>query len=224
MKIPAQKLIEVQNEILAKFPINLFTPVVDGQFIVGQPLDTVNKLKFGAYSEILIGSNAMEGVSILRSISEKMNYSLDNMKKNFIKPKIKKSLLDKIPKSLHDKIDLILNEVFPEDEMDVKNTTEMWSRFVRVIGDLFDACSDEHLITKLTESGRNAYYYQFKYKPKTHVMFKYTNSYDLADNFDETPFVFGHPLNKKNSFSQQEIAFSEKIMSFWSQFIKKGYF
>jgi acetylcholinesterase len=216
-------LIDIQNTVLAKMPFSLFTPVVDGEFLTDPPMDMVDNLKFGPYSDLLIGSNAMEGASILWSISDKLNISLESIRKKFTKPVIKKFLLSRIPEGFREYIDLILEEAFPKDELNVNNPTQMWFQFVKIVGDLLQVCSDEYFIQKFTESGRNIYYYQFKPRPSKIPLFNSTKWFDLADDFDETPFIFGRPLDKKNSYTEDEILLSKRLMTFWKRFAKKGY-
>jgi acetylcholinesterase/cholinesterase len=204
-------------------PFNLFTPVVDGEFLTDPPMDIVDNLKFGPYSELLIGSNAMEGESILRTFSDKFNISLEKMRKNFTKPVIKKFLMSRVPQELQEYIDLVLGESFPTNEINVNNSTQMWFQFVKIVGDLLQVCTDEYFIEKFTESGRNIYYYQFKHRPSKISLFNSTKWFDLADDFDETPIIFGYPLNKKNSYTNEETLLSKKLMTFWTRFAKKGY-
>jgi carboxylesterase type B len=217
------KLIDIQNKVLAKTPFSLFTPVVDGEFLTDPPMDIVDNLKFGPYSDLLIGSNAMEGASILWSFSDKFNISLDKIRKKFTIPVIKKFLLSRVPKEFQEYIDLVLGEAFPKDELNVNNSIQMWFQFVKIVGDLLQVCTDEYFIEKFTESGRNIYYYQFKPRPSKISLFNSTKWFDLAEDFDETPFIFGYPLNKKNSYTDEEILLSKRLMTYWTRFAKKGY-
>ncbi|XP_054155665.1 carboxylesterase 5A-like [Oppia nitens] len=225
----SRQLQDISETVSKKFKEQIFLPVVDNDLLVGHPQDLVNNqsLKY-SINEILIGTNAVEGADFAALGPLGKYWHNDTIDQNFTKHAIDDLVNQSVPEMYQNLAKEALGFAF--DGLDQQNTTQLWTRYIQLVGDIIFVCPDQFAgdDTANTDGGvvtrnrRTVYYYQFKHKPR-HISSgpKWATG---AVHADEIAFVFGYPLvvSDESVYTREERQLSRQMMTVWTNFAKTG--
>lgn len=206
----AELIIAGQDTIPRKGVVSVpFHPVVDGTFIVRDPLLT---LKSGLYDQknILLGSNEHEGHYFLLYYEPRFNY------KNLTVPRSR--FIEEVPKILP--FSPLEAEAVSFEYTDWNNPNDVvknLNALQEMIGDLSFTCSVYDFATLYSERNKVFVYY-YKHKNHLHIWPLWAG----AMHGDEIAFIFGEPLNRSKNYKMDQIHFSRQMMRYWANFARTG--
>ncbi|KAK5643629.1 hypothetical protein RI129_007474 [Pyrocoelia pectoralis] len=209
-KADAELIIAGQNTIPPKGVVSIpFYPVVDGTFIVRDPLLT---LKSGLYDQrnVILGSNEHEGHYFLLLYAPRFNYeNLTVTRGRFI---------EEIPKILP--IGTLETEAVIFEYTDWNNPNDVVKNLdalQEMVGDWYFTCSVYDFANLYSEKN-NVFLYHYKHKNHLHLWPLWAG----AMHGDEIVFIFGEPLNPTKNYKMDQINFSRQMMRYWANFARTG--
>ena len=116
-----------------------------------------------------------------------------------------------IPTKFKDLIESTIE--FTLQDLDASNSTQVWNRFIQMVGDIIFVCPDLSFIEEYSAANQTVFYYRFNPKPSYN---SWGPSWATgAVHGEEVAFVFGVPLLLEKFYTLQEIKLSEKLMNIW---------
>lgn len=187
--------------------------------------------QFSFTGEILIGTNEAEGAQYLSFGPFAKFYHRDRVDQNFTKQKIVSTLEQFLPEKssmkmmIEPTIDLLLEGV-----PDVDNSTQVWNRYVQLVGDGVFVCTDYYFIDSYLKINQTQPEVQLKPPKVLYYRFKpvVSDPFDCpkwsfgACHTDELGFVFGTPILFQDKYPKTEVDTSNKIRTTWIQFAHNG--
>ncbi|XP_054155664.1 carboxylesterase 5A-like [Oppia nitens] len=230
----SRQLQDISETVSKKFKEQVFLPVVDNDLLVGHPQDLVNNqsLKYPV-NEILMGTNAVEGAEFASLGPLAKYWHNDTIDRNFTRHAIDEFVNQSVLEMYQNLAQEALGFAF--DGLDQQNTTQLWTRYIQLIGDIIFVCPDQLFVDQfagddtsntdggvVTRNRRTVYYYQFKHKPR-HISSgpKWATG---AVHGDEIAFIFGYPLvvSDESVYTREERQLSRQMMTIWTNFAKTG--
>ena len=186
---------------------------------------------FSFSGQILIGTNEAEGAQYVKVGPLEPYYSHDKISPNFTRSNVLRTLSDIAPESLRSMLEPVLDMLMDGIE-DANNSTQLWHRYVQLVGDMVFVCPDYFFVNGYTKRPKknwptakqkqppSVYYYRFKSLV--------SRPFDCprwslgACHTDELQFVFGNPILLKSLYPPEEQKLAHSIMATWLQFAHHG--
>jgi acetylcholinesterase len=202
---------------IESFPI-IFLPVVDNYFLLDEPLNILKQGKFKR-CPIMIGVNENEGnIFLPYAISEYRDLSRKPLitREKFLEYlKILNGLFSTFNfKPNENQLNAI--EYRYSHWPNLNNINSNYDNLDNLINDVFFTCPANELATTYALFGQNVFFYQFAHyssKSSWPAWFGVVHS-------DEIDYVFGRPLNSTLRFTLSEKNLSQKMITYWSNFVK----
>lgn len=237
-----EEILEVHKKISSTGKSTGFHPIMDDDFFIDHPYDSMRMNKYGNQKELLIGTNTNEGAVFLTSVLTEFfplrnplaeNLTLDNLKECFMK-KIPEKSIQKMRPMIDSMFRFIFDNVANDDR---KMIAEKFDYFM---GDNTFLCPNIALIDSYTQEeetteeendeeekekevnkkeGRKIYNYEFRKKPSQAKLMPWSMG---AAHTQEMHFTFGRPLLFPNEYTNEEIQLSRNVMADWASFAKYG--
>jgi len=193
--------------------IGIFTPIIDGSYLVEKPEVSLKKNEFKK-TNILMGANKDEAMFFifyyLSDIFEKQEnvfVNRDNFKRSISELNVHANPLQR--KAIEFEYTNWMN---PQDS--IKNREQV-DRFT---GDWLFTCPVTEFAHEYAETGNNVYMYYFSHRASVSPWPIWSG----ALHAEEVQFVFGLPLNSSKGYEKIEVRLSKDMMSYWANFAKTG--
>lgn len=209
----------VQNDF-SSFPLKFvdfpFVPVVDGEFLVNSPRNSIAKGDV-KQTEILLGSVPNELLpTILYSFP-----TIFPKKENVIVTK------DQFQEAVHLMFDSYLDPTTLQHFIDKytyyivsEDNNSYGDALIQMSSDYFLTCGINDFGESFAKRGNDVYMYYFTHRSENSPWPEWTG----AMHRDELSYVFGQPLNPIiEGFTSDEKRLSRKIMKYWANFARNGY-
>lgn len=237
-----EEISEVNKKIMASKKSTGFHPIMDDDFFIDHPYDSMQMNKYGDQKELLIGSNTNEGAIFLASAVSDFfplrnplpeNLTLDNLKDFF-----SKQIPEKFIQKMGPMIDTVFQFIFDNVENDDRKMIA--EKLDYILGDTAFLCPNIALIDSYTQEeerteeeseeeeketevkkkeGRKIYNYEFRKKPSQAKLIPWSMG---ATHTQEMHFTFGRPLLFPDEYTNEEIQLSRDVMADWASFAKYG--
>lgn len=187
-----------------------FCPVVDGKFIVRDPLET---LQNGLYDpkNVIVGVNENEGNYFLLYYAQRFNYENLTVAPARFREEIPKIVATKGPLQ----IEAIVYEY--TDWSDPNGTSKNLVALEKILGDSSFTCSSYEFAKTYSERS-NVFFYNYKHRNPLNQW----PSWAGALHGDEIAFIFGEPLDTRKKYAREQIDFSRRMMRYWANFARTG--
>ncbi|KAB0802765.1 hypothetical protein PPYR_04951 [Photinus pyralis] len=187
-----------------------FCPVVDGKFIVRDPLET---LKNGLYDpkNVIIGVNENEGSYFLLYYAQRFNYENVTV--------ARARFLEEIPKIVATRSPLEIEAIVYEytDWSDPNGASKNLVALEKILGDSSFTCSSYEFAKTYSERS-NLFFYHYKHRSPLNQW----PSWGGALHGDEIAFIFGEPLDPRKKYAREQIELSRRMMRYWANFARTG--
>ena len=196
-------------------------PIDGDEFMPENAQKMIKSGKFHKNLDILAGVTTDEG-TVFGKIALRQN-KMKKVTKSIVKSLIEDKFNEMVYKRLVPKVDgkqvfnFYLKELF--DENSSINQTTLKRAFSAPLGDFIIKCPT-YLFAKdyaLHSENNQVYFYYLTYNAKNSCL-----DWMGVCHGAQHPFVFGIPLAKTDSFTEQDLNFSLLVMQIWTTFAKTG--
>ncbi|XP_013790879.1 acetylcholinesterase-like [Limulus polyphemus] len=190
----------------------LFTPVIDGIFLLDIPETLLNE-NTTKRQNLLVGNNQNEGSYFL------VYYFPEILKEEQVGVTRKQfhKLVEKvIPDANNFQRKAIIHQY--TDWLEEDNTYNNRDMLIGMMGDKFITCDTNEFAYKYAERGNDVFMYFFTHTPSVSSWPRWIG----ATHGDEISFVFGAPLNPLLDYSTGEQELARRIMKHWTNFARTG--
>lgn len=105
-------------------------------------------------------------------------------------------------------------------KMDKNDPIAVRNRLVQYIGDGAIVCPNLFFVEEFTKlPDHKAYFYRFDHRPSTSPWAKWAGG---GLHYDDVQFLFGKPLKEPDSYTPEEVKFSEKWIKTLAKFADTG--
>ena len=211
-KVDAKLLAAAEGSVsLEGFVDFAFFPVIDNKLISKNPRELLEQ---GEYNDvdILLGANENEGTYFLiygLQMAELLAKNVTIGRDDFLKT-LSTSVKDDVSK-----------EALIFEYTDWNNPNDGLSNFMmleKLTGDHQFTCPVDYFAEYHARNKKNVFLYRYKHVNKFHHWPLWAGSMHA----DEIEFIFGHPLAKKQPYSEKQIEFSKQMMRYWTNFARTG--
>lgn len=185
-------------------------------------------VRSGAFSfsgDILIGTNEAEGAQYVKIGPLESFYSKHEISPNFTRDNVLAKLSSFAPENLRSMVEPVF-EVLADGVEDVNNSTQMWQRYVQLVGDMVFVCPDFYFLKgymerqasnrrKVSPSSKVFYY---RFRPKVSQPVDCPSWAVGACHTDELQFVFGNPLLLSSQYPPEEQLLSRAMFTTFLDF------
>lgn len=193
---------------ILEFP---FVPVaVDGEFLIEDPKISLQRGDFKEV-DILMGSNSEEAFYFLLY---GLNEILPKEENVTVSQKDYLNAVTKIFPKYNDSVQDIMDK-YNKDSSDVISNRDALDKMA---GDKSFICDSNDFADFYAEKVKNIYMYYFTHQRENDPWPRWTG----VKHADEIQYVFGQPLNQTAEYSEEEKAFSRRIMRYWANFARTG--
>ena len=196
---------------IAEFP---FVPVVDGKFLLESPNESMKSKNFKPCN-ILAGSNQDQGYYFL------LYYFADIFKLDddvFVTREDFDRMAEDINLHFSPFIQDVVKHEYTDWSSNGLNETLNRQALDRMVGDQSYTCPVMDFSHRFSETGNNVYVYHFEKRSSVDPW----PAWSGVRQGSEIPFIFGHPFNKSKNYEQAEVQLSQRIMTYWGNFVKTG--
>lgn len=203
---------ESGNFGVVEFP---FVPVIDGTFLDEDPHHSLKTKNFKK-TRLLLGSNTEEG-------SYFIIYYLTDLFKKVEEVYLTREDFVKSVRELNPYVSKVGQEAIifeytdwlnPDDPIKNRDAVD------KMVGDYHFTCHVNELAYRYALAGNDVYMYHFAHRSSLSPWPKWMGTL----HGDEISFIFGEPLNPQLQFTHEERLLSKRMMTFWANFAKTGYF
>ncbi|XP_070789554.1 cholinesterase-like [Pituophis catenifer annectens] len=193
--------------LFANFP---FKPIIDGEFVLGDPEKLMEEGQFQA-KPVLIGETSDEAATYVHTVFPNTTHNLINWEQ------LLKGIQLLVPNATEDFIRTIALKYSEGNHGPAKYRSAL-SHFYT---DRIFACPMREAAGNIRKSGNPVYAYLFTHRPSWSVWPEWIG----ASHSDEVPFVFGIlestlPFNR--TYTEAEARLSRKMMHYWAEFARTG--
>ena len=203
-------------EGIVQFP---FLPVVDGNFLVETPIES---LKAGRFKKtpLLIGSNENEGSYFLIYNNGFFHHNKESLISRAQFKLVMEDIFLYYPHYPHRLNNFGRDAIMHHYTywLDPDNQTFIRDRIENSVADLHFICTVNELGLNYANAGYDVYYYWFSHRSTVSPWAKWMG----VMHGDEINFIFGEPLNSSLEYTHEEKELSKKMMRFWTNFAKTG--
>ncbi|ESO98739.1 hypothetical protein LOTGIDRAFT_113809 [Lottia gigantea] len=196
-----------------------FVPVVDGNFLVETPAESLARGNFKR-TPLLLGSNKNEGIWFIMYEIPFFDIKLPGLiTSDQFKSTIGK-LFEFYPHFPHKLNDFGQAAVmFQYTHWQDPNNQSMNRYMVdQAVGDLYFVCYVQEMSKYYAQAGMDVYSYLFNHRSSVSEWPLWAG----VMHADEIPFIFGSPLNTHEKYLTSEKELSRKMMRYWTNFAKTG--
>lgn len=177
--------------------------------------------------DILIGTNEAEGAQYVKIGPLESFYSKDQISPNFTRDSILAKLSGFVPENLRSMVEPVF-DVLADGVEDQNNSTQMWQRYVQLVGDMVFVCPDLYFLRGYLERQQaskrrksashtsKVFYYRFRPLVSRPVD---CPRWSLGScHTDELQFVFGNPLLLPSLYPAEEQQLSRAMFTTFLDF------
>ncbi|XP_078390350.1 neuroligin-4, X-linked-like [Cetorhinus maximus] len=208
--LQAKKTVELVKGAIKLHDFNFkFAPTVDGSFLPKPPQELSRNISLVERFSYMAGVNSNEGSLAWPQIKKiKSQADFVNLVSSFLQVSA-----DKLP---------MVSDATLWEYRDWKDLNNSLSHLQRQALDVFgDAGYIAPLVMTsdfIAKATKDVYIYYFTRHPNASVLPEWTG----AGHGDELMFVFGVPIMGRSLVGEEELALSQQIMSYWTNFAKTG--
>ncbi|XP_054155663.1 acetylcholinesterase-like [Oppia nitens] len=209
------------SEILFQKHLGVFMPIVDNDFFADHPQELVNNRSFYSAKEILIGTNAVEGAYFSSFGPMEKYWRNDTISENFTKQAIDELVNESVPAIFRSLAAQAVNFTLDGIE-DQNNSSQLWNRYIQIVGDIIFVCPDQLFIDKFADSRDHHSVYYYRFNRISAYLSHHPKWVTGAVHSEEIQFVFGVPLIATDLYTREERQLSRHMMTLWTNFAKTG--
>lgn len=194
-----------------------FLPVVDGYFLRDTPENLLTSSLFKR-CPILLGSNLNEG-NVFITEATYLNYSaMPEITYPLYRQYIRDMFRYKTPfnQSTNSNATIAAIQFQYTNWLDTSNQDYNFDNIDRAVGDFYAKCAVNSLANYYAQSRLSVYLYQFEWVSNI----SFFPSWFGATHTAEIPFIFGLPFNSVYGYTNEEMRFSDALLSYWTNFAK----
>ncbi|KAK6194913.1 hypothetical protein SNE40_000445 [Patella caerulea] len=202
---------------IIQFP---FVPVVDGNFLVETPAESLIRGNFKR-CPLLLGSNSNEGIWFLfYEIQEFFTLESTGLLTSEQFKAVLSRLFEFYPQYPHKQNDFGMDAIIFQytNWLDPKDQYKNRLQSEQSVGDCHFVCFVQETASIYARAGMNVYSYLFDHRSSVSPWPEWTG----VMHGDEIAFIFGEPLNANSKYLARERDLSRKLMRYWSNFAKTG--
>ncbi|XP_064091370.1 acetylcholinesterase-like [Macrobrachium nipponense] len=188
-------------------------PIVDGAFLPDEPLEMVKRGECKK-TQLLLGSNKDEGTFWI--VYDYMKH-FQKDEASYLERKEFLEIMNDIFKALTPLEREAI--IFQYTDWEHINNGFLYQKAVgEVVGDYYFVCPSNLFANLYAAHCDSVYYYFFTHRTSNNPWGKWMG----VLHADEIDYVFGHPLNKSEGYSDSEAELSRRIMGYYKKFAATG--
>ncbi|XP_063804236.1 cholinesterase-like [Pseudophryne corroboree] len=209
--VDAKEIIHKQLPTDSKFELTYFVPTIDNDFLLDVPKNLVNQTN--KHIDILIGVTKDDGnpfpVFAGQGISTKYLSLITT-------EQLEQGLRQFFPPG--EELAIESFKLLYIDWDDEGNQEKNRDALAKILKDYYFTCPSKYFASFAAETTNNVFVYEYDHRPSNEVWPQWMGAIHGA----ELPIIFGNPFSAPQEFSQEEQAFSKRIMKMWANFAREG--
>lgn len=230
--VSSEKLLEVYLQFAVHSPLAFLPNAEDRSlFAFNSFWKGIRNGAFSFTGDLLIGTNEAEGAQYVKIGPLESFYSHEEISSNFTRTNVLTKLSTFVPESFRSMVEPVV-DMLMDGIQDENNSTQLWQRYVELVGDMVFVCPDYFFIkgycnrigsrrpSRRLRPLANVFYYRFR--PLVSRPFDCPRWSLGACHTDELQFVFGNPLLLKDVYPPTEQKLTHAIFDSWMHFAHHG--
>ncbi len=179
-------------------------------------------VRSGGYTfsgDILIGTNEKEGAQYVKIGPLESFYSRNEISANFTRDNVLAKLTSFAPENLRSMVEPVF-DVLADGVEDPNNSTQMWQRYVQLVGDMVFVCPDFYFLKGYLDRpashrrrSHSASVYYYRFRPLVSHPVDCPRWSRGACHTDELQFFFGKPLLLPSLYPPEERQLSKAMLT-----------